>query len=64
MLKTILWTILEFLWAKLWPIAQKAINKIKRQKPQEDATKKLEEANKNGAPIEEKVKLEDDFINS
>lgn len=64
MLKTILLTILEFLWAKLYPIAKKAIDKIARKKPQEEATKKLEEANKAGASVEEKEKLEKDFLNS
>jgi len=63
-LKWLLTFLLDYLWAKLWPIAEKAIDKIKRKKPQEDATKNLEEANEKGASVEDKVKAERDFLNS
>lgn len=62
--KWILTFLLDYLWAKLFPMAQKAFNKFKRKAPQEEATKKLEEANEQMLPVEEKVKREKDFLNS
>ena len=62
-LKWILTFLLDYVWAKLFPVIQKSIEKIQRKKPQEEAIKKLEEANKTGASVEEKVKAEKDFLN-
>lgn len=64
LLKWILTFLLDYLWAKLLPVAKKTIEKVKRKVPQEEATKKLEEANEKGASVEEKEKLEKDFLNS